>query len=164
VKLEIQIGGRKRAVSIERRGARLVCRLDGRELAADAVEVAPGVYSILLAGQSFEVRVEPRYGRLAVHVAGRELLAEVVDPRRWRRAGAAVELAGSQQVAAPMPGKVVRLLVKRGDAVEANQALLVIEAMKMQNEIRAPKAGVVERLLVAEGQAVIAGEVVAVVA
>jgi len=64
-------------------------------------------------------------------------------------------------VAAPMPGKVVRLLVQAGDRVEAGQGILVIEAMKMQNEIRSPKSGVVERLHAREGQAVNAGEVLA---
>ena len=63
-----------------------------------------------------------------------------------------------------MPGKVVRLLAKAGDAVEAGQGLLVVEAMKMQNEIRSPKRGTVERVLVTEGQAVNAGEVLCVVA
>jgi len=60
-----------------------------------------------------------------------------------------------------MPGKVVRLLVKAGDRVEAGQGLFVVEAMKMQNEIRSPKSGTVERVLVAEGQAVNSGEVLA---
>jgi len=75
-----------------------------------------------------------------------------------------VEAEGRQQIVAPMPGKVVRLLVQQGEKVEAGRGLLVVEAMKMQNEIRSPKTGTVERLLVTDGQAVNAGEVVAVVA
>ena len=74
-----------------------------------------------------------------------------------------MEAEGSQSVIAPMPGKVVRLLVKAGEAVEAGKGILVVEAMKMQNEVRSPKSGKIERLLVSEGQAVSAGEVLAVV-
>lgn len=95
---------------------------------------------------------------------GREYKLSIHDPREWKknRAGAA-EAEGRQQVRAPMPGKVVRILVSMGSQVQAGQGLMVIEAMKMQNEIRAPKSGTVERLSVIEGQTVNAGEVVAVV-
>ncbi|MGH9706384.1 MAG: biotin/lipoyl-containing protein, partial [Candidatus Acidiferrales bacterium] len=74
------------------------------------------------------------------------------------------EAEGRQNVLASMPGKVVRVLANAGDAVEAGQGLLVVEAMKMQNEIRSPKSGTIERLLVAEGQTVNAGELLAIVA
>ncbi|HWQ03049.1 MAG TPA: biotin/lipoyl-containing protein, partial [Candidatus Nitrosotenuis sp.] len=78
--------------------------------------------------------------------------------------GGALEAEGRQEILAPMPGKVVRVLVKSGDAVEAGHGLLVVEAMKMQNEIKSPKSGKVERVLVSEGQNVNAGETLAVVA
>jgi biotin carboxyl carrier protein len=74
-----------------------------------------------------------------------------------------LEAQGRQQIVAPMPGKVVRVLVSAGDEVAAGQGLLVVEAMKMQNEIRSPKQGKVERFEVQEGQAVNAGEVLCVV-
>ena len=100
-----------------------------------------------------------------MQTGGLEFLAEIIDPRSWRgRRHRGTEAEGRQQIAAPMPGKVVRLLAKAGDAVEAGQGLLVVEAMKMQNEIRSPKSGTVERVLVTEGQAVNAGEVLCVVA
>ena len=104
-------------------------------------------------------------GKLKLHTNGQEFTAEVIDPRAWsgRRHGA-VEAEGRQQILAPMPGKIVRLLVKEGDHVEAGQGLLVVEAMKMQNEIRSPKSGVIERVLAKEGQPVNAGEVLCVVA
>ncbi|MBI3403900.1 MAG: biotin/lipoyl-binding protein [Acidobacteria bacterium] len=126
--------------------------------------VAPGVYSILLNGQSFEVRVTQMHDGLHIHSAGEDYIAQVQDPRSWRgRQGAAVTAEGRQQIVAPMPGKIVRLLVKAGDAVEAGKGILVVEAMKMQNEIRSPKSGTVEKLAVKEGQAVNAGEVLAVI-
>src|SRR5262249_22749656 len=121
--------------------------------------------SVLLSGHSHEVCVTPNADGKLIAQAGRfEWEAEVIDPRSWsgrRHAGAEAE--GPQQIVAPMPGKVVRVLVKTGDAVEAGQGLLVVEAMKMQNEIRSPKGGAIERVLVQEGQAVNAGEVLCVV-
>lgn len=99
-----------------------------------------------------------------MQTGGLEFVAEVIDPRSWRgRRHGGAEAEGRQQITAPMPGKVVRLLVKAGDTVEAGQGLLVVEAMKMQNEIRSPKRGEVERVLVVEGQAVNAGEVLCAV-
>jgi biotin carboxyl carrier protein len=79
---------------------------------------------------------------------------------RGRRHGA-LEAEGRQQITAPMPGKVVRVLLQEGDTVEAGQGLLVVEAMKMQNEIRSPKSGRVEKLFAKEGLAVNAGDVLA---
>lgn len=173
MKLDIEIRGRKRTLEIERpagnsvwNGGRLRFRLDGVSLEADAVEVATGVYSVLLGGRALEVRVQPVEGTrgLRVHVGGEELAAEISDPRSWRgNRGTALAAEGRQQILAPMPGKVVRVLVHPGDAVEAGQGLLVVEAMKMQNEIRSPKSGKIERVMVAEGQAVNAGEVLAIV-
>ena len=145
-------------------GARTRWHLDGKPVEADAVEVARGVYSILIGGQSLEVRVEDTGSGLRVHAGGEEFSAQVIDPRQWqRRRSSTAEAEGRQQVVASMPGKIVRVLVKPGDAVEAGQGLIVVEAMKMQNEIRSPKTGKVEHLLVTEGQAVNAGEVLVTV-
>ncbi len=140
--------------------------LDGRPVAVDAVEIAPNTLSILLDGQSFEITVTPSPdGKLKLQTGTQEFTAEVIDPRAWSgRRHANVESEGRQQIVAPMPGKVVRLLVKAGDHVEAGQGLLVVEAMKMQNEIRSPKSGTVERILAIEGQPVNAGEILCVVA
>ena len=133
-------------------------------LAADVVEMSPGVYSVLLGGRSFEVRVEQTANTTKAFVGDREFLLTVADPRTWRRRrGGTLEADGRQEVAAPMPGKVVRVLVTQGERVEAGQGLLVIEAMKMQNEVRSPKRGKVERVLIREGQAVNAGEILAVI-
>jgi len=165
MKLEIELGGKTRNVELTRIGERVQCVLDGQLVEADVVEVSPSVFSVLIGGQSFEARVEPAAAGLRVVVGAHEYAAAIRDPRQWRRhRGAAVEAKGRQQAIAPMPGKVVRVLVKAGDAVEAGQGLVVIEAMKMQNEVRSPKRGTVERLLVSEGQTINAGEVLAIVA
>jgi biotin carboxyl carrier protein len=163
MKFDVRIEDKTRIVELECIADRWRITLDGEPLDADAVQIAPNIFSILLRGQSHEIRVTPSpNGTLTLQTGLEEFTAEVVDPRAWSgRRHSALEAEGRQQVVAPMPGKVVRLLVKAGDTVEAGQGLLVIEAMKMQNEIRSPKSGVVERLLAQEGQAVNAGEILA---
>jgi len=178
MKLEIRIGATRanaphgasaavpaQKVDVTRDGNKLRVEMGGRIIEGDAVEVATGTYSVLVAGHSYEIRVEPAHGGLRVHAGAQEFAVAIDDPRAWRRhRGGAAEAEGRQEVLAPMPGKVVRLLAKQGDDVEAGQGLFVVEAMKMQNEIRSPKKGKLEKLLVTEGQVVNAGEALAVVA
>ncbi|MGC1482602.1 MAG: biotin/lipoyl-containing protein [Candidatus Acidiferrum sp.] len=167
MKFEVQLAGpcgkKLRTVELERGAERWKIVLDGQPVQADVVEIAPNTLSLLLEGQSYEVRItQSPDGVLKLQTGLQEFTAEVADPRAWRgRRHGALEVEGRQQIVAPMPGKVVRLLVKVGDKVEVGQGLLVVEAMKMQNEIRSPKSGVVERLQVKEGQPVNAGEVLA---
>lgn len=161
MKYQVLLAGKTRIVELARQDGAWKVSLDGNIIDVNAVEVAPNTFSILLKGESHQVRIAPRPdGSLTVHTGLAEYHAEVIDPRSWRgRRHGALEAEGRQQIAAPMPGKVVRLLVKAGDAVEAGQGLLVVEAMKMQNEIRSPKSGKIEKLFATEGQAVNAGEV-----
>ena len=164
MKLQIEVDGKRRSVELTQAGERPVWTVDGQRLEADAVEVSPGIYSILIDGKSFDVRVELAGAALRTTVGSREFKVVIQDAREWRRKrGGALEAEGRQHVLAPMPGKIVRVLVQAGDAVRAGQGLLVVEAMKMQNEIRAPKSGTIDRMAVLEGQTVNAGEVVAVV-
>jgi biotin carboxyl carrier protein len=165
VKWSARIDGIERTLEVEREssgGLRVV--LDGRTLDVDAVETVPGSLSLLIGGRAFEARVQPEGENVIVHCGGQEFHIELHDPRAWRRGhGSALGAEGRQQVTAPMPGKVIRVLVAAGQTVELGQGLVVVEAMKMQNEIRAPRNGVVERLTVQEGQAVSAGEALAVI-
>ena len=161
MKYEVLLAGRTRVVEFTEQNGAWKISLDGNALDANAVEVAPNIFSVLLNGDSHQIRIAPRPdGTLTLHTGLAEYHAEVTDPRSWRgRRHGAVEAEGRQQITAPMPGKVVRLLVKQGDRVEAGQGLLVVEAMKMQNEIRSPKSGKIEKLFAKEGQPVNAGEV-----
>ena len=135
-----------------------------RDSLTDAVEVEPGVYSVLVDGQSFEVRSASCRDGLKLAMAGRRISAEIIDPRnRSRRERAAVG-SGRQNIHAPMPGKVIRVLVRTGDAVEIGQGLVVVEAMKMQNEMRALRAGTVAEVRVTDGDTVSAGDTLIVLA
>ncbi len=136
--------------------------LNGEPGLVDWAEVAPGVYSILLGGRSFEVRLRepadgPRCnGVYQVAIATADLRIEVRDHRtKARTAGSPPD--GPHEIVAPMPGRIVKLLIAEGKKVEAGDGLLVIEAMKMQNELRAPRAGCIERIYVREGDGVESG-------
>jgi biotin carboxyl carrier protein len=142
-------------------GGPLAYVLDQEAGQADWAEVAPGVYSILIGGRSYEAQVTSPPGeaptrdvRRVVTVGTRHYWVEVQDPRRRPSGGAAAPANGPQEILAPMPGKIVKMLVAENQEVSQGAGLLVIEAMKMQNELRAPRAGRVERIYVAPGQGV----------
>ncbi len=126
---------------------------------ASLVEVEPGTYSIIMEGRAYEARVNASGEELAVDVAGRRYLVAVRDPRSYRKKSRAGAGEGRQNVVSPMPGKVIRVLVSDGDSVEEGQGLVVVEAMKMQNEMKSPKAGRVVQLRAKDGDTVAAGDV-----
>jgi biotin carboxyl carrier protein len=164
MKLEVKVGGEPRRLDLQRGAGGWECRLEGDRRKVDVVEVAPGVFSLLVEGESFTLHVERVEDAYRVHARGADLTAAVENPRRWiRNSRGALGRAGRQEVSAPMPGKVVRVLVEEGETVESHQGLVVVEAMKMQNEIPSPKAGVVERVLVREGDTVEHGQGLVVV-
>ncbi|MFB3920766.1 MAG: biotin/lipoyl-containing protein [Terriglobia bacterium] len=137
--------------------------LNGSATEAEWAVVTPGVYSILMGGRSYEARVATQPGEAAgevvrlVTVGTRHYRVVVRDPRRRRSSASATARDGPQEIRAPMPGKIVKVLVNEGQSVTPGAGLLVIEAMKMQNELRAPRAGRVEKIHVAEGTGVETG-------
>jgi biotin carboxyl carrier protein len=136
------------------------CRLDGEDAGrANWARVEPGVYSILVGGRSYEVRVarEGEPNEYVVRIGSVQYRVAIRDPRARRRASPANAARGPEVLTAPMPSKVVKLLVRQGEDVAEGQGLLVMEAMKMQNELRAPRAGRVERIHVSEGSGVETG-------
>jgi biotin carboxyl carrier protein len=153
VKLIVEVNGAEaRTTSLE-------------ELAAGAsiVEVEPGVYSILRNGRSYLARVGKARDAYQVEVDGSAVTVVLRDPRAMVSRGANGASSGRQSIAAPMPGKIVRVLVATGDAVEAGQGLIVVEAMKMQNEMKAPRAGTVVQVKADAGDTVTSGDVLIVI-
>lgn len=173
VQYDVQIGDRVRTVRVARDGDGWRVLLDGAPLAVAAARVDDATLSLLIAAApgaapSRSVRAVVRAGRGAdefdVHVNGRHVALAVRDASvARRRSGVGGAAAGPQRLVSPMPGKVVRVLVREGDAVAPRQGLVVVEAMKMENELRAAKAGRVVSVAVREGQSVDAGAVLAVV-
>jgi biotin carboxyl carrier protein len=156
---EVTIAQKTYRVELVRAGEQWNCQLDGREFPLDVAAVQDGMLSLLAEGRSYEVRQENVGAETSIVVGHERFSVQVRDPRSLRsrvRAGAAEQ--GVKKITAPMPGKVVRLLAGVGAAVEAGQSVIVIEAMKMQNELKAPKTGVVKKINVAEGAAVEAGQ------
>jgi biotin carboxyl carrier protein len=159
VKLSAQIGTEEREVVVDKLAdGRYRLIIDGgAERIIDARRLAGGAWSMLLGDDVVTVDVEPgKDGDLLVDVRGTVVPVKIVDPRRklMAQARTAKVAHGPTPVTSPMPGKVVKLLVKAGDAVTAGQGVAVVEAMKMENEIRAPRAGTVLGVHVKEGQAV----------
>ena len=159
MRFEVSIAGRKHDLEIAQAEGAWQCRIDGRAIEVDVARLADGTLSILHQGKSYVARQESG----AVVIDGRSYDASIADPRSWRsRQQATAEVSGSVKLAASMPGKVVRVLTAPGEQVVAGQGIVVIEAMKMQNEIRAPRDGTITAVLVEEGKAVSVGELVAI--
>jgi biotin carboxyl carrier protein len=128
-----------------------------------AVKVERDVYSVLNGTRQTEARVEVQGGETVVTVRGRSLRIRLEDPREWSGAALSANGGGRARVASPMPGKIVRVLVAVGDTVEAGQGLVVVEAMKMQNEMKSPITGTVRQVSCEAGAAVTANQVLVVV-
>ena len=169
MKLNAEVDGEKFALEVKREGGRVVGEVGGRRYELEAREVGAGEYLLVHEGRVYECRVggEPGAegrGHSRVSVGGREYGVRLTDPKHLRGGAAgAGEQGGLAQVKAPMPGKVVRVLVEVGQAVEAGQGLVVVEAMKMQNELKSPKSGTVAELRAEAGSTVNAGDVLVVV-
>ncbi len=160
---DVTIDGKNYRLDLNRAEGRWFCRLDGRELEVDAVLARPDVLSLRIGNMAFEVKSERVANDLHLWVGSTRFAAEVRDPRSLRGRARAGDEQGPRKIVAPMPGTVVRLLVRDGDHVESGTGVAVVEAMKMQNEIKSPKKGSVQKILVIEGAAVNAGDVLAIV-
>jgi len=169
---EVELNGRSRTVSIERAGTdagRFRVTVDGVATLVDAQRTGAFGLSLLFPDASHEsgsVQLAPGQapGELVAHLSGRSLVVSVNGRRTGRGAAdGGGSTHGEQKVIAPMPGRVVRVLVSPGDQVEARQPVVVVEAMKMENELRSPKAGRVKDVAVAPGTSVDAGRVLVVI-
>lgn len=170
MKVLVTVDGRETTLEFERNSEQIRFRFHPAdaphplERTASVIEAEPGIYSVLIEGRAYEAKIVPGpVSGYLVDVAGHHLAVEVRDPRAVSSSHRTGIGEGRQNVAAPMPGKVIRLLVAAGDEVDAGQGLVVVEAMKMQNELKSPKQGRVAELRVAEGATVTAGEVLAVI-
>ena len=154
-----QLKGQKDPVPVDVEpldGSRYVVTMNGERHELDALMLGHGAVSMLVDGDSFSVEFEEHKDEVAVLVRNQVTRVDVADERRrrLRAAATAFTVEGRQTVCAPMPGKVVKVLVKVGDEVKEGQGLVVVEAMKMENELKSPKAGKVVELPAKEGSAV----------
>lgn len=163
--LELEISGRTCQVEIEpaAQPGEWNVLIDGKPVRADAHLVRPGVLSLLIEGKSHRIVLDPDYADPALHLHAQRIPYRVEDLRSLRARRRHAHGDGPATIRASMPGRVVRVLVEEGDAVAAHQGVLVIEAMKMQNELKSPREGRVAEIRVSPGDTVTAGDILAVV-
>ena len=160
MKLVVEIDGESKKVEFTRDRRNVTASVDGREYALDVSEPESGVFFL-----KHEGRVDEAYTTdKTVSIAGRTFETNVIDPKRLRGSVSGSEHDhGHAEIRTAMPGKVVRILKASGDAVAKGEGVIVVEAMKMQNELKAPKDGTVGDIKVAEGSTVGAGDVLVVI-
>ena len=165
MKLEAEINGEKHEVEVVRDGRSVTATVDGRRYDLDVSEPEKEVLLIKNANKISQVFVSPKAGsEFSVTIHGQALDVEIIDPKRLRGAGNDTEHGdGLAEIKTAMPGKVVRILVESGDEVTKGDGIIVVEAMKMQNELKSPKDGVVKEIRSAEGDTVNVGEVLVVI-
>ena len=170
MKIDLEIDGRPRKVEIVAGGdpGAWRIRIDGELVDADASLLRPGVLSLLIDGKSHRVVLDADLDASAaadpaLHLGTERIAWQAEDPRSFRRRRRHAGSDGPVTLKASMPGRIVRVLVQQGDTVAAHQGVLVVEAMKMQNELKSPKEGRVADLRVAPGDTVTSGQALAVI-
>jgi biotin carboxyl carrier protein len=164
VNVIVQIEGKEYTLQLTRAAGGWTCLLDGRAIAIDAVPVRRDVLSLRIAGRVYEVRREATVTGTQLWVGHTRYAVELRDPRSLRgRKRNAEDDKNPRKLIAPMPGKVIRVLLQERAEVQPGQGILVMEAMKMQNEIKSPRKGTIQKILAAEGANVNAGDVLAIV-
>jgi biotin carboxyl carrier protein len=166
MKFAATVGSRTHVVDVTQENGRYRVTLGDQVWEVDARLTTHGIYSLLIDGVSHVADVDDQAGECVVEVGGETYAIQVEEHTRYiiRTRGGAAGGAGGQTLKAPLPGKISHVAVQAGDAVTAGQSLIVIEAMKMENELKASAAGTVREVRVAAGQTVNAGDVLIVIA
>jgi biotin carboxyl carrier protein len=164
---EVEIGGRRLHVVVTRAGDGFAVSVDGRTRQVDVARIDAHTLSLVVDSvwsKEVSIATDPVGGQLAVHLGTTLVAVTLNGRRRWgRKDDGAAPGSGPQRLVAPMPGKVVRVLVKGGDVIAARQPVIVVEAMKMENELRAAREGTVAEIHVSEGMSVDAGTLLVVI-
>jgi biotin carboxyl carrier protein len=167
MKLQAQINDETHEVEITKENGSLFASVDGRQYELESSEPEPGVYLFKHEGRVYQATVSSPNkagGSTHVRVGSSEFDIRLVDPKRLRGVGAGNDHEdGIAEIKTAMPGKVVRVLVEPGAQVEAGDGVIVVEAMKMQNELKAPKSGTIKEVRVIEGAAVSSGDILVTV-
>lgn len=161
MKLYAEINDQKHEITLKREAGKVFAEIDGRSYELEASEPEPNVYLLKHDNRIHQIYVAPNN---TVAVSSHQFEINLIDPKRLRGAGAADGSAdGVSEIKTAMPGKVVRVLVEQGAEVQKGDGVIVVEAMKMQNEMKAPKDGIIKEIRFPEGATVNAGEVLAII-
>jgi biotin carboxyl carrier protein len=158
------IQGQNLEIELNRKDAAVIeAKIGGRLYQLEAKAVEPGIYWLTWNNQSFQIGVARGLDGYVVSMAGHQIDVAIFDARDALRLHTQHSHDAIGHIRAPMPGKVIKILVTEGAEVQVNQGIVVLEAMKMQNEIKSPKKGVVRKLGVTDGATVNAGDLLATV-
>ena len=167
MKLQAETGEEKHEIEIKNADGKVFASVDGREYELEVSQPEPNIYLLKNEGKIFEAFVSPQQKAgdpFQVQIGRHSLDVKLFDPKRLRGTGLDAEHGdGAAEIRTAMPGKVMRILVEKGASVEKGDGVLVVEAMKMQNELKSPKAGTVKDIRVEEGSTVAAGDVLAII-
>ena len=163
MKYTVIAGSETVEVDFKRTAAGIDATIGNRTYSLDAAAVEPGVYLLSWNRHSIEVVVIPNGVSYSVSIGAHRIPVEILDARRKLKRTADRGHTGAAELRAPMPGKIVRVLVREGSDVEPNQGIVVMEAMKMQNEIKSPIRGKLQKLAVTEGDTVRSADLIAIV-
>ncbi len=167
MKLQAEIGSENYEIEIRREGEKIFARVDDRNYELEASEVEPNVYLLKNENKIYEIFVSPQANLsepFEVKVKNQTFEINLIDPKRLHGAGASSANAdGIAEIKTAMPGKLVRILTEVGAEIAQGEPVLVVEAMKMQNEMKSPKDGVVKEIRFSEGATVNAGDVLAII-
>jgi biotin carboxyl carrier protein len=161
MKLIAELNNEKHILEFTREADKVFAKIDDREYELEASEVEPNVWLFKHNNQIYQIYAAPNG---IVNVGNNQFEVNLIDPKRLRSSASGdVAADGIAQIKTAMPGKVVRILVEEGVEVLQGDGILIVEAMKMQNEMKSPKDGIVKEIKVAEGATVNAGDVLAII-
>jgi biotin carboxyl carrier protein len=161
MKLQAELDNETYKVEVKSQGEKVLAQIDGRDYELEASEVEPNVYLFKVDNRIFQIYVAPNG---IVNIGNHQLEIKLTDPKRLRGSGTSTASAdGIAEIKTAMPGKIVRVLANVGEEIKHGAGVIVVEAMKMQNEMKSPKDGIVREIRFAEGDTVNAGDVLAVI-
>jgi biotin carboxyl carrier protein len=167
MKITAEMAGEKHELNIKRDGSHVSAEIDGRRYEVKVRETGPGSYLLTAGTRVYECHVDREAKRreaMSVNVGSHHFAVSLIDPKRLHSApSTGAQADGTAQIVAPMPGKVVRVLTEAGAQVKAGDGILVVEAMKMQNEMKSPRDGIVAEIKATAGETVNAGQVLAII-
>lgn len=167
MKLKAELNDENHEIDLQQNGSQIVAEINGRTYQLEADEVEPNVYLFKHENKIYQVFVSP--GKTSneasqVSIGANNFEIKLTDPKRLRSgAGASGAAGGTAEIKTAMPGKVVRVLAEQGAEIKQGEGVIIVEAMKMQNEMKAPKDGIVKEIRAAEGATVNAGDVLAII-
>jgi len=167
MKLIAELNNERREIELTQNGSTVIAEIDGKKYEVEASEPEPNVYLLKHENKIFQIFVSPNdkpSEPFAVAVGNHNFEIKIFDPKRLRGTSAeSGQTTGASEIKTAMPGKVARVLAEVGAEIKQGEGVIIVEAMKMQNEMKSPKDGIIKEIRFAEGATVNAGDILAVI-